>query len=345
MFADRIEAKWIDTFAEVFEASAVAADEEVVVLAESQSRRLNVELAELALQRLGVRPLRLTLPTPRSDLPAVARSTGGSRAIGGHATAIEAMKRADVVVDLTLEGLMHAPETGAILKAGTRILVISNEHPETLERMRPDPALEEAVKAAARRARAARTMTVTSEAGSDLVVDMDGAATVGIWGWTRKPGTLAHWPGGIVVSFPRAGCVDGVLVLEPGDVNLTFKRYVETPVRLVIQRDYVTALEGAGADARLMREYFAAWRDRDAYAVSHVGWGLNPAARYESLAMVDRRDTNGTEIRAVAGSFLFSTGANEFAGRFTAGHFDLPMMGCTVALDGVPVVLAGQLVG
>ena len=54
-------------------------------------------------------------------------------------------------------------------------------------------------------------------------------------------------------------------------------------------------------------------------------------------------DTNGTELRAVAGNFLFSTGANEFAGRYTAGHFDLPMMGTTIALDGVEVIREGVL--
>ena len=41
-----------------------------------------------------------------------------------------------------------------------------------------------------------------------------------------------------------------------------------------------------------------------------------------------------SSLRAVASNFLFSTGANENAGRYTAGHFDLPMRGCTVALDG-----------
>ena len=74
----------------------------------------------------------------------------------------------------------------------------------------------------------------------------------------------------------------------------------------------------------MMRAYLAAWGDREAYAVSHVGFGMNPGARYEALTMYDQRDTNGTELRAVAGNFLFSTGANEFAGRYTAGHFDLP---------------------
>ena len=62
------------------------------------------------------------------------------------------------------------------------------------------------------------------------------------------------------------------------------------------------------------------------------------------MALYDSSDVWGTELRAFAGNFLYSCGANETAGRFTAGHFDLPMRGCTVALDGVPVVVAGVLV-
>jgi 2,5-dihydroxypyridine 5,6-dioxygenase len=93
----------------------------------------------------------------------------------------------------------------------------------------------------------------------------------------------------------------------------------------------------------MMRRYFAAWDDPAAYAVSHVGFGLNPKARYEALTMYDQRDSNGTELRAVAGNFLFSTGANEFAGRYTAGHFDIPVMRTTIAIDGSEVVRAGVL--
>jgi 2,5-dihydroxypyridine 5,6-dioxygenase len=174
-------------------------------------------------------------------------------------------------------------------------------------------------------------------------VSLAGAATAGVWGWTDRPGTVAHWPGGVVVSFPRAGSVDGTLVLDAGDANLTFKRYLERPVRLTLEADHITAIEGEGTDAELMRRYLAAWEDKAAYAVSHVGWGLNRRARYEALAMYDRRDTNGTELRAFAGNFLFSTGANEFAGRYTEGHFDIPVRNCTIALDGEIVVEGGRL--
>jgi 2,5-dihydroxypyridine 5,6-dioxygenase len=164
-----------------------------------------------------------------------------------------------------------------------------------------------------------------------------------VWGWTDRPGTLAHWPGGIVVSFCKSGSVGGTLVLDRGDINLTFKRYLESPVRLTLEADYATRIEGSGADAEMMKSYLAAWGDREAYAVSHVGFGLNRKARYESLAMYDRQHTNGTELRAVAGNFLFSTGANEFAGRYTAGHFDIPVMRTTIAVDGTEVIKNGIL--
>ena len=341
MFADRIEGKWLEAFRAILAACGVRPGDTCVILSETQSRALNVHLAELALHALGARMYHLVLPTPANPHVVPVRSTGASVAIGGLAAVVTALSTATLVVDLTLEGLMHAAETPAILAGGARILTISNEHPEALERFRPDPALEVTVRAAARALRGAQAMHVTSAAGTDLRVDLVGASTVGVWGWTTRPGTLAHWPGGLVVAFPRAGTVHGTVVLAPGDINLTFKRYIAAPVHLNIVADRVVTIGGEGADAAMMRTYLAAWNDPDAYATSHVGWGLNPLARYEALAMYGQRDTNGTELRAVAGNFLFSTGANEFAGRHTAGHFDLPVMGSTITVDGTAVVENG----
>jgi 2,5-dihydroxypyridine 5,6-dioxygenase len=71
---------------------------------------------------------------------------------------------------------------------------------------------------------------------------------------------------------------------------------------------------------------------------------MNTDARPESMMMYDRSQINGTELRAFGGNFLYSTGANEIAGRFCRGHFDLPMRGCTVALDARAVVVDGRLI-
>lgn len=345
MLNDRIEAKWIDLFAQVFALCKVAPGEACAILSETQSRELNVQLAELALARLGARVFHVRVTTPRQSAPVPVRSTGASDALQRLAPAVSALARSGFVVDCTVEGLLHAPELPEILAGGARVLMVSNEHPEMLERLAPDPALEPRVRAGMRMLRAAKTMRVRSPAGTDLTVRVESARVGGVWGFTERPGSIAHWPGGLCLCFPPAGSVDGRLVMAPGDVNLTFKRYLETPIDLTIEDDFIVAVGGSGLDAQLMRSYLAAWGDREAYAVSHVGWGMNPAARWESLAMYDKRDTNGTELRAFAGNFLYSTGANEVAGRHTLGHFDLPMRGCTVELDGVPVVVDGALAG
>jgi 2,5-dihydroxypyridine 5,6-dioxygenase len=343
MMAERLEGKWIDLFAEVFARCKVGAGDACAILSESQSRALNVQLAELALQRLGARVFHVVVPTPRQSAPVPIRSTGASVALQGLAPAIQGLAAAQFIVDCTLEGLMHAAELPAVLAGGARVLYVSNEHPDVLERLAPSPADEQKVRAAMRLLREARRMTVTSPAGTALDIRVEEARVGGVWGYTEKPGTLSHWPGGLCLCFPRAGAVNGTLVLAPGDLNLTFKRYVESPVRLHIESDYVTRIEGDSLDAELMREYYAAWGERDAYAVSHVGWGMNERARWDALVMYDRADVNGTEQRAFAGNFLYSTGANEVAGRHTLGHFDLPFRRCTVELDGRAVVRDGKL--
>jgi 2,5-dihydroxypyridine 5,6-dioxygenase len=344
MIADRIEGKWIELFAEVFARCKVGAGDACAVLSETQSRALNVQLAELALQRLGARPFHVVVPTPRQTAPVPIRSTGASVALQNQAPAVAALAASVFVADCTLEGLMHAAELPAILKGGARVLYISNEHPEVLERLVPSPADEQQARAAMRQLKEAKVMRVSSPAGTNLNIRVEGARVGGVWGYTEKPGTLSHWPGGLCLGFPKAGSVNGSLVMAPGDLNLTFKRYVEKAVHLTIDDDYVTKIEGDSLDAELMREYFAAWGDREAYAVSHVGWGLNARARWDALALYDKRDVNGTEQRAFAGNFLYSTGANEVAGRHTLGHFDLPFRHCTIELDGKSVVKEGKLV-
>lgn len=338
-----IEAKWIEMFAEVFSLCGVGRGDSTAVLAESQSRQSLVQLSELALARLGARPFTLTVPTPALKAPVPVRSTGASDAIGRLEPVVQALAASTFVADCTVEGLQHAVELPRILKGGARVLAISNEHPEILERCLPRPEHEAEVRDAMRRLKGARRMQVTSAAGTDLDISLEGARIGGVWGFTAKPGSLSHWPGGLVLAFPAAGTVNGTLVMDRGDVNLTFKRYLQDPVRLVIENDRAVRVEGDHVDGDLMRGYFAAWNDPDAYAVSHLGWGLNRGARWDAMAFYDKADFNGTELRAFAGNFLYSTGANEVAGRHTLGHFDLPLRNCTVLLDGQVVVDRGVL--
>ncbi|MCU1361736.1 MAG: peptidase [Ilumatobacteraceae bacterium] len=339
-----IEWRHVRAFADHFARCGLVDGELVAVLSETQSRQSLVDTARLAAQSLGARIFDVVVPTPASAHPVPIRSTGASQAIAGNSSVIAALSTVGLVIDCTVEGLLHAPELGQILGGGARVLMISNEHPDTFDRLAWDDDLPRRVALGHVRLAAAVLMEVTSAAGTELTIRLAGAVTAGSTGLTDGPGSIAHWPGGLVLAFPARGSVSGRVVLAPGDLNLTFNRYVETPVTLTITDDHIVDVNGKGVDAQLFRGYLAAFGDRESYATSHVGWGMNPAARWESVAMYDTGDVWGTEARAVAGNFLYSTGANENAGRFTAGHFDLPMRGCTVALDGMPVVIEGTLV-
>lgn len=339
------EWRWLERFRLQLGLCGLNAAETCVVLSESSSRREIVDTALLAAQSLGAATFQVVMPTPANPGPVALRSTGTSLALQGNAAALAALKEADFVVDCTVEGLLHSRELGGILGAGTRVLMISNEHPENFERLPHDPDMARRVQLGYEMISAADTMRVTSGAGTDLTVRLAGAFRAGSTGVTSGPGSIAHWPGGLVLAFPAPGTVNGTVVLAPGDVNLTFKKYVTSPIRLTVVDDFVTDVSGEGYEAEQLADYMAAFGGKDAYASSHIGWGMNPAARWDYLDLYDRSQVNGTEARAFEGNFMYSTGANETAQRFSPCHFDLPMRRCTVALDGVDVVREGALVG
>ena len=98
MLSDRIEAKWIDAFCEIFERCAVKPGDTAAILSETQSRALNVHLAELALLRIGARPFHIVVPTPRNRQIVPVRSTGASEAIARLAPVVTALQQAGFTV-------------------------------------------------------------------------------------------------------------------------------------------------------------------------------------------------------------------------------------------------------
>ena len=91
MLADRIEAKWIESFRRVFALSGVTKGETVAILSETQSRELNVHITELALQALGARAFHVVMPTPPQSAPVPVRSTGASNSLQALDPAIMAL--------------------------------------------------------------------------------------------------------------------------------------------------------------------------------------------------------------------------------------------------------------
>ena len=345
MLKENLESKWIDCFEKSFLLSGVSKNNTISIISESQSRKVLIELSEQALLRIGAKPVHIKVPSPKLRDSIPLRSTGSCYAFEGYEAILPSLSACDLIIDCTVEGMLHSRELQTIIKGGGRLLMISNEHPEVLERCMPDKSLQPNIDKSVELLSNSKIMEVTSDFGTNLKVEILNAPIRAGGGYLTENDKVAYWPAGLALFFPLPKSVNGTVVLNTGDVNLTFKKYIESPVTLVIKNDFVVSIDGNGLDAELMRSYYESWNDKNSYAISHVGWGLNPNARWDALTMYDKQQVNCSELRAFAGNFLISTGANEFANRYTPCHFDLPMRNCNIKLDGQAIINTGKLTG
>ena len=107
MLQERIEGKWLACFRRVFVLNGIVRGTRVVLVSETQSRPVLVHLAELAACDLGAEFCLIQMPTPPQTAPVPVKSTGTSWAIQGNRAVIEALKMCDIVVDCTVEGIIH----------------------------------------------------------------------------------------------------------------------------------------------------------------------------------------------------------------------------------------------
>ncbi|CAM5318106.1 2,5-dihydroxypyridine 5,6-dioxygenase [Eoetvoesiella caeni] len=329
----------LELFTEQYKLCALDASQTVAVISEVGKKVEYVEAAVAAARALGAGVLVLsasslsspTLPPYTSD----GREVPALLAAAGHC---------DLVIDVTVGGLIHSNVRTGIIGKGKRMLFVA-EPADVLQRMMGNDDLRQQINASADLLRLGNVLKVTSDAGTNLTLDVSGEdlPITRQWGFVDEPGRWDHWPSGFIACFPRDRSAQGTIVMQAGDVILPLQKYVHSPITLKVEGGYIRSIEGEGADAFLLREYFERWNDPEVYALSHAGWGLHPAASWVALEVYDPRTLYGQELRSVAGNFMWSTGSNRFASRETPAHLDIPMRGCTVSVDGQVVVLKGAL--
>ncbi len=193
----------------------------------------------------------------------------------------------------------------------------------------------------------ARQLRFTSAAGTDIVYRLGQYPVISEYGYTNEPGRWDHFPSGFSFTQGDDGAVDGVVVLQPGDILCAFKQYVQSPVTLRVEKGMVVDISGDGLDAQLIESYIDSFHDPRAYAISHIGWGLNEKARWYQFS-VTRQLPAEHVMNALSfyGNVLFSLGPNlELGGtNDTACHLDLPMRGCSLWLDDTQILRDGDVI-
>lgn len=334
----------IRAWTQVLKLSKLQPGQNVTILTGDTTHPQNLRTAEIAATMMGAVVSRLYLPPVNGD-KALSRDTLaylGTTPLTGNTAAIAALKASDLVLDLMT--LLFSPEQHEILASGTKIL-LAVEPPEVLTRIVPTEEDYHRVHAGAALMEGKKLMHVTSAAGTDIRLPMGEFPVVREYGFVDEPGRWDHWPSGFFFTFPNEGQAQGRIVIDAGDILLPQKYYVSTPITLTVKDGFVTDIEG-GVDADLLREYTESFNDPEAYAISHIGWGLQKRAFWNTLSLYDREATLGMDARAFNGNFLFSMGPNNEAGgsRTTTCHIDIPLRNCTIDVDGQEVVKKGQVV-
>ncbi len=332
--------KLVALFQEEFVRCKLKSDETAVVLSGERSSEAYAKAALQAICNLGAQGFRLHMPPPVARTEAAEGSYVGVTAVTGQTLALETLKKADFVVDLLL--LLHSAEQVEILNAGARMLLVV-EPPDILTSRPPTEALRSQIEAGEKTLARAKRLRVTSAAGTDFSMDLGEYPVITQYGYTDTPGRWDHWPSAFLYTWPNERTTNGRVVLDQGDFIWPLNRYVEAPISLTVRDGYICAIEG-GADAADLREQMERFKDPEAYAVSHIGWGVDQRADWKAL---QRQPLSvGTDPRSYAGNVQFSTGPNTEAGgtRNTIAHFDMPMLGCTLTLDDTVILKDGQVV-
>ncbi|WP_324741234.1 M29 family metallopeptidase [Pseudomonas veronii] len=333
----------IEAWKHVLTLSKLEKGQHVTILTGANTYPQTLRTAQVACQALGATISRLDL-LPVNGEKALSRDPLaylGVTPLTGNAPALAALKASDLVLDLMT--LLFSPEQHEILAGGTKIL-LAVEPPEILVRLLPSVADRQRVTAAAALIEHASLMHVTSPAGTALSCPIGEFPAISEYGFVDEPGRWDHWPSGFVLTWPNELGSNGKIVIDRGDILLPHKSYAQDPIELQVTNGFVTSIEG-GVDAALLRDYVEQFNDPEAYAISHIGWGLQPRARWSTLGFLDRESHIGMDARAYEGNFLFSMGPNNEAGgdRTTACHLDIPLRNCTVRLDDRVVVENGKV--
>ena len=173
-------------FRQELELCQVTAGQKVVVLSEAEQATDYAAAFLIAARELGADVFNLNLPSGRSLNLGAKAAEVGTNALSGNRAAIDALKSADLVVDLIF--LLFSKEQLEIQAAGTRILLVAEPF-EVLSRLFPTPQLRERVEAGEARLAKAQQLRFTNPAGTDVSYRLGQYPVLTEYGFTDTDGT------------------------------------------------------------------------------------------------------------------------------------------------------------
>jgi 2,5-dihydroxypyridine 5,6-dioxygenase len=303
-----------------------------VVVTDTSYNPIMAAAAMGAALALGAEAYQITLPVTRK-LPA--KSLAG-------------WKEVDLMIAVSASHKLHyQPAVREMLAAGGRFLM-AVEPWHVLLRLTPDDDVIRRAKAGAKLLDAAKQIRITSDGGTDLVMDKTGRPGLGGGGVADEPGKMATWGGAMCSAAQLEGSTEGTLVLDTGDVIFHLGRFVEHPVKIRFEKGRAVKFEG-GLDAVILERYLASFRNPTAFLAGHMGWGVDHRAQYAALAVqFPEPGAGGLDSESHYGNIQVELGSNDdikFKGKIDSPvHLGLCLQKANLFLDGNPILDHGEFV-
>ncbi len=246
----------------------------------------------------------------------------------------QAMKFSDVVICPTTMSLTHTDARREACKAGARVGTMPGITEDVMIRtMRADyhkiAALTEKLRDVLTRG---KTAHITTPAGTDILVPIEGITAIASTGLVLQPGTYGNLPSGEAYLMPREGEASGVYVVDGSLAGIGF--ITGEPVRITVEKGMAVKIEG-GKQAEEFNRVVESLGEK-ARTLAELGVGTN-----------DRAEIRGTilEDEKVLGTVHLALGNNiSMGGNCDIGfHVDGILKQPTLTIDGETILQDGKM--
>ena len=258
-----------------------------------------------------------------------------------------AWRDADLIVYSTTHPLHYTRQMREAQEAGARTYMVMQPL-HVLQRLTFDASVKQRTIAGAKLLDAAREIRISSDAGTDLVMDKTGRPGVGHYGAADRPGHGDGWGAGIVEAAELEGTLEGTLVLNRGDICFHLGRYIDDPVTITFRAGRAVKFEG-GLDAFMIERYLHSVDDENAFNAGHMAWGTDHRAQWLGQAFqFPEAGAGGADTESFYGNVQIEVGSNNdisFRGKNAAkAHLGLCSLDCSLYLDGQQIIDHGRFV-
>lgn len=303
---------------------AVKPDERVLLIFDESTREIETYLTEAAQQAT-------------SNVEVVSMSIANMHGVEPPTAVVEAMERADVIFALTKYSLAHTQARFAATNRGARYLSLPQYGLAQLSR----PSLDVDFTVWAEKGKilkdildAGKQVHITTQAGTDLKLTIEGRVANWAPGFCDEPGMLGSPPDIETNVAPLETESTGTLVVD-GSIPCEALGLLSGEVTVTLSGGSIQTIDGSAEGTKLSR-MFDEVPDPKQKVLAEFGIGLNPEARLCGLMLEDE---------GCLGTVHFGFGSNITIGgqNKTNFHLDMVIRKPTVEVDGKRIMEEGAL--